>query len=493
VRLHWLGLDSPVSLFRAGILALLAQASWIRASARPLLALVSWIRVGTRALLALVSQIRAGVRPLLPPVSRIRAGTLPRTGARPPLTPILLTAAAASVAIGGCGGVGVSTAGTLPGNQLTVYSGLPLQGPSAAASQEVVDGEKLALAQVGGRVGRFKVDYASLDDANPKTGEATPGITADYARVAAQDTSTIAYIGDLDSAATAVSLPLINAAGILQVSPASPYVGLTSSLDAGQDEPERFYFTGQRTFARLMPGDPVQAAAQVRLMRTLHVGSVYVIYDLDPFDVPIAEIIAEDAKRAGIKVLGEDQIDTTAGTEFSGEVHKVVESGAHAVFFSGVPNAGAVALWQQLHEADPHLRLLAPSGLAESSFPAQIGSAAASTYLTTPLLPLALYPPVAQRVLAEYRARFHRTPGPYSLYGYEAMSAVLLAIRRAGRHGDDREDVIHQFFAIKNRDSVLGRYSILPDGDTTLSRYAVDRIRGGRPVFYEAFDLPPGS
>ncbi len=392
--------------------------------------------------------------------------------------------------LSGCGGVGVSTAGTLPG-QLTVYSSLPLQGPLAADSLQIENGEKLALAQVGGRVGRFKIDYASLDDANPKTGEADPGIIASNARVATQDTSTIAYLGELDSAATAVSLSFVNGAGILQVSPASPYVGLTSSLDAGQDEPERFYPSGQHTFVRLMPGDQVQAAAQVRLMRALHLPSVYVIDDLDPFNAPLASIVAEDAKRAGIAVLGEDQIETTAGTEYAGEVHKVLESGARAVFFSGVPNAGAVALWQQLHAADPHLRLLGPSSLAEPAFAARIGAAAAHTYLTTPLLALSLYPPPAQRVLAEYARRFHHAPGPYALYGYETMSAVLLAIHRAGRHGNDRQTVIHKFFAIKHRDSVLGRYSMLPDGDTTLSRYAVDRVRSGRLVFYRALDLPP--
>ncbi len=418
--------------------------------------------------------------------------SLLRASAPAPLAPTLLLLVALA-ALGGCGGVGVSTAVTLPGNRLTVYSSLPLQGPLATASRQIADGEKLALAQAGGRVGRFQIEYALLDDANPKTGEASPGVTASNARVAAQDTSTIAYIGDLDSAATAVSLSFVNEAGILQVSPASPYVGLTSSLDAGQDEPERFYPTGQRTFARLMPSDPVQAAAQVKLMRLLHLRSVYVIDDLDPFDAPLAAILAEDAKRAGIEVLGEDQIDTTAGTDLSGEVHKVLESGARAVFFSGLPNSGAVALWQQLHAADSHLRLLGPSGLAEPSFAGQIGSAAALTYLSTPLLPLSLYPPPAQRVLAEYRRRFHRAPGPYALYGYEAMSAVLLAIHRAGRHGDDREAVIHKFFAISDRDSALGRYSVLPDGDTTLSRYAVDRVRRGRLVFYRAFDLPPAG
>src|SRR5438128_6296313 len=110
--------------------------------------------------------------------------------------------------------------------------------------------------------------------------------------MAAQDTSTIAYLGEYNSAATAVSLPLINAAGILQVSPGSPYGGLTSPLDAGQDEPERFYPTGQRTFGRLRPGDSVEAAAQVTLMKHLGVSSVYLLDDQDPFDAPLAEIVA---------------------------------------------------------------------------------------------------------------------------------------------------------------------------------------------------------
>ena len=103
-----------------------------------------------------------------------------------------------------------------------------------------------------------------MDDSSPKIGKWDPGVTATNAKTAAEDTSTIAYLGDYDSAATAVSLPLMNAAGILQVSPASPYVGLTSSQDAGQDEPERFYPSGRRTFGRLAPGDPVEAAAQLQ-------------------------------------------------------------------------------------------------------------------------------------------------------------------------------------------------------------------------------------
>jgi len=104
------------------------------------------------------------------------------------------------------------------------------------------------------------------------------------------------------------------------------------------------------------------------------------------------------------------------------------------------------------------------------------------------VLPSGLYPPAARVVLAQYRARFHETAGPYALEGYEAMSAVLLAIRRAGSHGNNRQAVIDKFFAIRDRDSVLGRYSIEASGDTTLSRYGVDRVADGRLVFYRAFE-----
>jgi branched-chain amino acid transport system substrate-binding protein len=417
---------------------------------------------------------------------------------RATLTAALLLAAAVSA--GGCGGVGVSAAGMVSGDHLTIYSSLPLEGALAPVARQIVNGEKLALAQTGGRVHRFRVYYASLNDANPKTGEWAPGETANNAKYAAQDSTTIAYLGDFNSEATAISLPFVNAAGILQVSPASPYVGLTSSLHAGQDEPERFYQTGKRTFARLMPADPVQAAAQVQLMQKLGIKRVYVIEDQDPFDLPLAAIVAEDAKRAGIEVVGEGTIDTTASTEYSEETKKVLESDAQAVFFSGQPGAGAVALWQQLHAADTSLRLLGSSSLSESalpssdtptsaaSFASQLGTAAGVTYLATPVLPSALYPPAARSVLAQYRARFHEAAGPYALDGYEAMSAVLLAIRRAGSHGNKREAVIDKFFAIKDRDSVLGRYSIQASGDTTLSRYGIDRVAGGRLVFYRVFD-----
>jgi branched-chain amino acid transport system substrate-binding protein len=389
----------------------------------------------------------------------------------------------------GCGGVSISGASEATGTQLAIYSSLPLQGPSAQIAEEMVNGERLALADAGGHIGRFRVGYVSLDDSNPNNGKLDPGVTASNAKMAAQDTSTIAYLGEYSSVATAVSLPLVNAAGILQVSPASPYVGLTSSLDAGQYEPQRFYPSGRRTFGRLQPGDPAQAAAQAALMRTLGVRSVYVVDDQNPFEIPLAEIVGSDAERAGIRVMGHDSVAIAAGTVFGEEIERIARSGAQAVFFAGGPGPGAIAFWRELHAADPQILLLGSSAMLSESFTSALGPAAARTYLTTPALANDQYPPAAARMLGEYRRHFGGDPGPYALYGYEAMSVVLAAIRRAGARGNDRQAVIGSFFATRDRASVLGSYSIQPDGESTLSRYGVDRVQNGRAVFYRAIDI----
>ena len=63
------------------------------------------------------------------------------------------------------------------------------------------------------------------------------------------------------------------------------------------------------------------------------------------------------------------------------------------------------------------------------------------------------------------------------------MAVVLDAIKRAGDKGNDRQAVIDQFFATKDRDSVLGTYSINENGDTTLTDYGAQRVEGGKLEF----------
>ncbi|MDE3070197.1 MAG: branched-chain amino acid ABC transporter substrate-binding protein [Acidobacteriota bacterium] len=392
--------------------------------------------------------------------------------------------------LGGCGGVAVSAGTVVPGRALTIYSSLPLGGAQATIGRQIERGEKLALSQAAGRVGRWRVNLSLYNDAGPVSGQWEPGLAATNAKLAAQDNDAIAFIGDLDSGATAVSLPIVNGANILQVSPASPYVGLTSSVDAGQDDPQRFYPSGRVTFGRIAPGDPVEAATQAMLLRERHVHTLYVISSEDPLHSSLAALVAGDAEAAGITVAAQDKVNlapVAEPAELAGEAAKVLASGAQGVFFCGAAERGVASLWRELYAKDPALKLFGCHNLTEALFTSAIGPAARNTWLTSPWLAPSLYPPGAAGVLLDYQARFHEAAEPYALYGYEAMSVVLGAIRAAGKHGNRRQSVIDRFFATRNRDSIIGRYSIQANGETTLTRYGVDRVIGGRAVFVRSY------
>ena len=122
------------------------------------------------------------------------------------------------------GGDGIS------GNTLTIYSSLPLQGTSKGQSEAVISGEKLALKQAGGKVGKYTINYQSLDDSTAQNpGTADEAQTGQNARKAVTDKTTIVYLGEFNSGGTKVSLPILNKANIPQISPSNTYVGLTTN------------------------------------------------------------------------------------------------------------------------------------------------------------------------------------------------------------------------------------------------------------------------
>ena len=105
-----------------------------------------------------------------------------------------------------------------------IYSSLPLQGASTAQTDPMVNGIKLALSEAGGKAGSFTVNYQSLDDSTAAAGKWDPGQTAANARKVAADPKAVYYIGEFNSGASEVSIPILNQAGIPMVSPANTYV-----------------------------------------------------------------------------------------------------------------------------------------------------------------------------------------------------------------------------------------------------------------------------
>ena len=400
---------------------------------------------------------------------------------------------ALALALGGCGGKSAAQSSTTTGGTtLTVYSSMPLQGADADQSRSIVDGEKLALEQVGGRVGRFTVKLVSKDDSTSVAGQWTPDQTSTAARQAAQDKSTIAYIGDFDSFASAISVPITNEAGILQVSPSNTYVGLTRAQAADKGEPDKYYPSTKRNYGRVIPTDAVQAAAQTAAQRAQGCTRVYVLDDKGLYGHSLASLVADGDRRAAMQVF-RDEIDDRA-TDYLDIAQRMKAFAADCMFFAGTMPASAVQLWKDIHDALPQARLFAPHYLAESAFTGGLSRREqALTYLTTPTLPRRVYPPPGQRFFAQYVSAYGEQPEPYAIYGYTAMRVVLDAIRRAGSRGNDRDAVIDAFFKTRNLRSPLGTFSIDRAGDTSLDGYALNRVQDGQVVFMRELRPRPAA
>jgi len=396
--------------------------------------------------------------------------------------------ASLALVVAGCGGdddegSSTSSSSSSGSKNLTVYSSLPLQGDNRAQSTSVVNGEKMALEEAGGKVGNYTIKYVSLDDSTAATGKWEPGAVSSNARKAAQDKSTIAYLGEFNSGASAISIPILNEAGILQISPANTYVGLTRSEGAEKGEPDKYYPSGKRTYGRVVPADHIQAAAQVSYQKDQGCKQLYILNDKEVYGKGIADGVSAGAETAGIKVVANEGIDTKAAN-FRSLATKIKGSGADCMFFGGIVENKAVQVWRDVHAANPTMKLFGPDGVALSDFSSKIpDSAAKVTFITNPTLDPKLYPPAAQDFFKKYKAKYGKNPEPYAIYGYEAMKDALLSVQNAGDKGNDRSAVIDQFFQIKDRDSVLGKYSIDENGDTTLSDYGGNLVKDGSLVF----------
>lgn len=388
----------------------------------------------------------------------------------------------------GCGGEESHSAVPSGPTTLTIYSSLPMQGPDRARSRDMVNAIKLALQEAGGKVGPFTITYVALNAVETGAKTWTGDKVLENARQAVRDLNAIAYIGDRDSAATALSLPLTNEGHILQVSPSSTYDGLTRE-SRRHGEPERFYPSGERTFGRVVPRDQVQASALIGYMKTLDARSVALLADREIYGGGIADAVKQAAERQDITVYDRGRIDAQKD-DLSGPARKVAETDADAFLFAGTTGSGAAAIFKAVARAAPDMRLFGPAAVADRSFADALPAAVQRRmHVTTPVLPPHLLPASARAFRDRFRTTFGRSPAPEALQAYEAAAAVLHSIRSAGEKGNDRRAVTEAFFAIRDRESVLGRYSIDRFGDTTLSRYAGNRLDDSQFVLHKLLEV----
>jgi branched-chain amino acid transport system substrate-binding protein len=397
-------------------------------------------------------------------------------------------AVALALGVAACGGSSSSSSGGGGGGKtLTIYSSVPLQGASRVQTTALVNGAKLALQQAGGKAGSFKVNYKPLDDSTAQAGSWTPEQTSANARQAAQDKSTALYIGEFNSGATAVSLPILNEAGIPQISPANTAVGLTTNdPGASPGEPDKYYPTGKRTYARIVPKDTIQGAALVTLMKQDGCTKVAMTNDKEVYGAGLAKNIELAAKSAGLNIISNDAIDKNA-PNYRSLAQKAKSAGADCFIYSGITANNAVQLFKDFAAALPSAKMYGPDGIAESGFASPKDGGIPTSLdkrvkVTVATLSPSEYPPDGQAFFKTFTQKYNvQNPDPYAIYGFEAMSLALDAIKRSG--DGSHANVLKALFATKNRKSVLGTYSIDQNGDTTLTDYGVYSIKNGQLTF----------
>jgi branched-chain amino acid transport system substrate-binding protein len=380
------------------------------------------------------------------------------------------------------------------GGTVDVYSSLPLQGASKDQTGAMVNGIRLALSEAGGKAGNYTVKYTALDDSTAQAGNWDPGQTAQNARKVAQDSKAVGYIGEFNSGASAVSIPILNQAGVPQVSPANTYVGLTTSEPGSEKgEPQKYYPTGKRTYLRIVPRDLIQAKALLTLMKQDGCTKIGVANDKDTYGAGLARTLLFASAQTGQKnqIVSNSGIDKTA-PNFRSYASTLKAKGVDCFLFSGITANGAVQLMKDVHAALPSAKLYGPDGICESGFtnPSKKGAPADVTkqfQCTVATLNLASYPG-GQDFLKAYKTKYGDAhPDPYAIYGFEGMKLFIDTIKKLGDKGTDKSAVLDALFATKNRSSVLGTYSFDQNGDTTLTDYGVYKVGSdGNPAFEKA-------
>jgi branched-chain amino acid transport system substrate-binding protein len=360
----------------------------------------------------------------------------------------------AALALAGCA-ARTNSAVTVSGKTLTIYASRPPGGAGGQTAADVLDAEQLAFRQAGTTVGKFTVKLVTLHGKE----------ISDNARRAVQDSTAIAYLGEIEPGTSQASVQITNELGLLEVSPTDTAAYLTEAVPVVSGSPSTFYpsrSTYHETFARMVPTSAREARAITAEMHSLGLSKLYVGDDGTPYGAAIAAEVRAGAGRQGLSLVSS-------------------LASADAVFYGGNTAAAATKALDQAAAAGS-AKLFAPSALYDDSFVARLSAAAQKNlYVSSPGFGSSSLSPGGRQFITAFRSAYHHAPAPQAIFGYEAMSAVLAVLKEAGTGAGSRSVVVGDFRALHNRQSVLGTYSI-SNGDTNLAPFVFGRPRGGALV-----------
>lgn len=364
-----------------------------------------------------------------------------------------------------------------------IVADLPLQQGVYATTSPMVDAMTLALERRDYKAGRYHVGLQVCNDASAENVVADPHTCAANARAYGANPSVLGIVGPFTSTCAKFQIPILNRApggSVAMVSPSNTYVGLTrDAADAAEGEPSIYYPTGRRNYARVVPTDDVEAAADAMVAQRLGVKRVYV---LEPMGYPVS-ILEDFTLAAGnleIAIAGRRFWDD--GQSYERLAALVAQSKADGVFLVGSSPGLLQALRARLGRAIPVI-----SSGSDPATAVLAGAAAEGMIISYPGPAPGLLRGEGARFVASFSKKFGAKPDRFAVNAAQAMDVLLDAVARSD---GTRASVTNKLFATRVSNGILGSFWITPTGDTTLNAVAMYRIMGGKATTYATIKVP---
>ena len=363
-----------------------------------------------------------------------------------------------------------------------IVSSLPRTGSANAQTTSMVNGIRMAIDDVGGKVGNLKVAYEDWDDASPERGQWDPAVEAANADKAIRDPNVIAYIGTYNSGAAKISMPKLNQAGVAMVSPANSWPGLTKKGIGEANEPMVYRPSGKITYFRIVPTDEIQGAVGAQWAAEMGVKRVFVLHDRELYGKGVAEMFKRSAPASGLTVVGFEGIDPKA-SNYRSLVVKIRQQNPDMIYFGGTTQSNAGQIAKDLRSAGLKIKLMVPDGCFENSFIESAGkeNVEGIAHITFGGVPADQLQGKGRSFYEAYKKKFGIEPESYAAYGYESASVVLAALAKSG--SKDRAALVDAIAKTKDFPGILGTWSFDEQGDTTLKTMSGNIVKDGKFAF----------
>jgi branched-chain amino acid transport system substrate-binding protein len=420
--------------------------------------------------------------------------------------------AALAFAAAGCGGGGKSsgtTTGTSGGGNVTalpasscssiyyegsgepdfiVASDLPLQGAGRAQTTEMVQAIKFALKQRKFTAGGKQIGYQSCDDSTAQTGGWDSAKCASNARTYAGNKSVIGVVGTFNSGCAKIIVPVLNRANpgpLGMVSPANTSPGLTTNGPGAETgEPDKYYPTGQRNYARVVANDQIQGPADAMYAKELGLKNIYVLNDKQTYGYGVAVTFRGAAQKLGLQVAAFKGWDAKQSS-YEALANSIKQTGADGIFLGGIICNNGAKLIKDLKQGVPDATLIAPDGFSD---PKSNGAAFDGSYVSVAGQPPTGLKGEGKKFVTDFGAQIGATPNPYSQYGAQAMDVMLDAIDKSD---GTRASVAKALFGLKVTDGIIGTFTLNDKGDTSLNPITIYQQKAGNKLNPVKTLIPP--